>query len=38
MVVGWELQNLGINDKSLINGQCDLEQVFEPPAAYKVIG
>lgn len=37
-MLGWELQNLSTGDKSLINGQYDLEQVFEALAAYKVTG
>ena len=37
-MLGWELQNLSTKDKSLINRQCDLEQVFEPLAVYKITG
>lgn len=37
-MLGWELQNLSTGDKSLINGQYGLEQVFEPLAACKVTG
>lgn len=36
MVLSWELQNLSIRDKFLINGQCNLEQVFKLLAVYKV--